>query len=104
MYLVVSPAAQFRSRPLVSWILFQGFLGRILTLPAKGVCYIHRVRNSIVWNRVKWVAMDITDFHEHMREKYAEKRKRDRELWGWIAGLLVFFSLVFCVVLGYAVR
>jgi len=48
--------------------------------------------------------MDITDFHEYMRDKYAEKHRLDRQLLSWIVGLLLAFSLVFWVVLGYAVR
>jgi len=77
---------------------------RILTLSDKGVCYTHWVHRSFAWVRVKWVAMDITDFHEYMRDKYAEKHRLDRQLLSWIVGLLLAFSLVFWVVLGYAVR
>jgi len=46
--------------------------------------------------------MDISEFHELMRDRYAEKHEREHRLWMGMLGLLVFFSVVILAYLRYA--
>lgn len=44
--------------------------------------------------------MDIAEFHQLMRDKYAEKEEREHRLLMWILGLLALFSLVVLAISG----
>ena len=69
--------------------------------PPKAYAIFIGQHTSIASNRVG--AMDITEFHESMQDKYAEKRAREHRFWMALE-LLVFSSLGILAFLWYAAK